>query len=121
MTLKLRSRHFISKFRCWRWLQMLIGIGLIGLSLAACSQPTSTPEPTPQPSATPTLSLPTATSVPLAASVNGESITLAEFQAELARYQMAFGTELATQAQQNVIEDMIAKVLLAQAAREGRR
>ncbi len=118
MTLKLRYHHFISKFRCWRWLQMLIGIGLIGLSLAACSQPTSTPEPTPQPSATPTLSPPTATSVPLAASVNGESITLAEFQAELDRYQMAFGTELATQAQQNVIEDMIAKVLLAQAARE---
>lgn len=88
------------------------------LVVAACSQPTITPELTHRPTETPTPSPPTPTVVPLAAKVNGEGITLAEFQAELERYQMAFGTELATQAQEVVLNDLIAKVLLAQAARE---
>jgi parvulin-like peptidyl-prolyl isomerase len=86
--------------------------------MAACTQPTSTPTATRQPTATLTLSPATATAVPLAAKVNGEGITLQEFQQELERYQMAFGTELATDAQQTVLNDLIDKVLLAQAAQE---
>ncbi|MCX8063129.1 MAG: peptidylprolyl isomerase, partial [Anaerolineales bacterium] len=93
---------------------ILIAAVLIG----ACSQPTVTPEPTQHPTETRTPNLPTATPVPLAAKVNGEEITLAEFQAELERYQMAFGTELATKAQQVVIDELVDKALLAQAAHE---
>lgn len=72
---------------------------------------------------------PTSTPEPLAALVNGEGITLAEFQAELERYRKALaevqaaapGTNLATDA---VTEDMVAlqylvdETLLAQAATE---
>lgn len=86
--------------------------------MVACSQPTQVPQPTPQPTRTLTLSTPTATSVPLVAQVNGEGITLAEFEAELDRYQMAFGTELATEAKEIVINDLIDRILLAQAAKE---
>ncbi len=91
---------------------------LMGIWISACSQPTPLPQPTPQASVTPTLSPPTATSIPLAAKVNGEDITLAEFQAELERYRMAFGTEVATEAERAVLEDLIDKLLLAQAAQE---
>jgi peptidyl-prolyl cis-trans isomerase C len=71
--------------------------------------PTSTPEPTPTPE-------------PLAALVNDEPLTLAEFQSELARYQAsqaATGTNLATDgdAQQIVLDDLVDQMLLAQAAR----
>ncbi|MDP2995461.1 MAG: SurA N-terminal domain-containing protein, partial [Anaerolineales bacterium] len=89
---------------------------LFALALAACGvdlglAPTPTPTPIPTPTETP---------IPLAASVNGESITTAEFEAELARYQQAqanlgntVSLETATQA---VLNDMIDTVLLAQAA-----
>jgi peptidyl-prolyl cis-trans isomerase C len=56
--------------------------------------------------------------VPLAAVVNGEEITLEEYQAELARYQAAIGTELATEDEQRVLDEMVGELLLAQAARE---
>jgi peptidyl-prolyl cis-trans isomerase C len=61
---------------------------------------------------------PSPTSEPLAALVNGEPISLAQFQAELARYQAAAGMELATEDQQRVLEAMIDQLLLAQAAVE---
>ncbi len=65
---------------------------------------------------------PTAAPPPSVAIVNGEYITLAEFQAELARYQSAqtaLGvTVLDAAANQTILEDMIAQFLLAQAARE---
>lgn len=89
---------------------------LFALALAACGvdlglAPTPTPTPIPTPTETP---------IPLAASVNGESITTAEFEVELARYQQAqanlgntVSLETATQA---VLNDMIDTVLLAQAA-----
>lgn len=91
------------------------------LGLSACASfgtsgtstpelPTSTPEP------------PTATPPPSAAVVNGEYITIAEFQAELARYkaaQTALGnTASDEEANKIVLEDMIAQVLFSQAARE---
>ncbi len=61
---------------------------------------------------------PSPTTEPLAAQVNGEPVSLVQFQAELARYQAASGTELATQDQQRVLEAMIDQLLLAQAAAE---
>lgn len=61
---------------------------------------------------------PSPTSEPLAALVNGEPISLAQFQAELARYQAAAGMELATEDQQRVLQAMIDQLLLAQAAVE---
>ncbi len=88
------------------------------LALAACGLdlgPALTPTPTPTPIPTPT-----EPPVPLAVSVNGEDITAAEFEVELARYQQAqanlgntVSLETATQA---VLNDMIGTVLLAQAA-----
>lgn len=95
---------------------------ILALGLSACaslSPPTVTPT-----SALPTQTPipPTPTPPPLAAVVNGEWITQAEFQAELDRYRAAGqalendpGTDEATQV---VLDDLIAQVLLAQAARE---
>ena len=94
---------------------------IFGMGLSACASfltsgtptpliPTSTPEP------------PTATPPPSVAIVNGEYITIMEFQAELARYKTA-QTALAQtisdeEANRVVLEDMIGQVLLAQAARD---
>jgi parvulin-like peptidyl-prolyl isomerase len=50
--------------------------------------------------------------------VNGEAITLEQYNAELARYQAAVGTQLATGDQQRVLDDLIDRHLLAQAAAE---
>ena len=73
--------------------------------------------------ATPIPPTPTATAEPSAAMVNGENITLAEFQAELARYQaaaLATGKTLPADADQKkiVLDDLINQVLLAQAAQK---
>jgi peptidyl-prolyl cis-trans isomerase C len=82
---------------------------------------TATPSPeTDLPTPTPTSTqLPTETPVPLAALVNGEGLTLAEFQAELKRFQES-GTELATEhaedASKFVLDDLVNQMLLAQAA-----
>jgi len=60
--------------------------------------------------------------VPLAAIVNGEPLTLAEFQGEVARFQAAqsnSGTNLATDEVSDwVLDNFIDQILLAQAARE---
>jgi len=84
------------------------------LALAACGLDLG-PAPTPTPIPTPT-----ETPVPLAVSVNGEDISAAEFEAELARYQQAQASlgntvslETATQA---VLNDMIDTLLLEQGA-----
>ena len=79
-------------------------------------------------SSTPTLELPTstplpptATQPPSVATVNGEYITIAEFQSELERYkaaQTALGLSFTDEdAGKAVLEDLIAQVLLSQAAR----
>ncbi len=94
---------------------------ILALGLSACvsslTSSTATPQP---PTATPVP--PTATPVPSVATVNGVDITVAEFQAELDRYQSAqtaLGiTVTDEEANKAVLEDMIAQVLLAQAARE---
>jgi len=90
-----------------------------GISACAAFAPSSTPTPA-LPTSTPVP--PTATPPPSVASVNGEYITVAEFQAELARYKLAqtsLGITVSEEeANKVVLEDMIAQVLLAQAARE---
>jgi peptidyl-prolyl cis-trans isomerase C len=50
--------------------------------------------------------------------VNGEGIPLAEYQAELSRYQAATGAELTEDDRQRVLEDLIDQTLLAQSAVE---
>lgn len=100
-------------------LWILIPLLVLGISACASFSSLGTPTPilptvTPQP--------PTPTPPPSAAIVNGEYITLVEFQAELGRYktaQAALGkTVNDEEANKIVLEDMIAQVLLAQAARE---
>jgi len=81
-------------------------------SVATTSSPlASTPSlaPTVEPSLTP---------LPLAARVNGYEITLAEYQAEVALYRSASGTDLAPEDEQRVLDDLVDEALLAQAAVE---
>jgi peptidyl-prolyl cis-trans isomerase C len=90
-----------------------------GLSACASLGTSSTPTPS-LPTFTPLP--PTPTPPPSVAVVNGEYITSAEFQAELARYksaQTALGVTVSEEeANKVVLEDMIAQFLLAQAAEE---
>ncbi|MBI3161170.1 MAG: SurA N-terminal domain-containing protein [Chloroflexi bacterium] len=91
------------------------------LGLSACASPLTSETATPQlPTSSP--EPPTATPPPSVAMVNGEYITIAEFQAELARYkssQTARGLSFTDEeANKTVLEDMIAQALLSQAARE---
>lgn len=94
---------------------------MLFLGLAACSSvfsPTSTPTP-PIPTDTPPP--PTPTPPPLAATVNGEYLTRAEFEEELARYRSAqetLGRAVSDEdADKTVLDDMIAQMLMAQSAR----
>jgi peptidyl-prolyl cis-trans isomerase C len=105
-----------------RWIKRIALLGLL-LSLTACdagqeasAEPAGTGA---SPAATQRPPTPTTTPVPLAAQVNGERITMAAYQAELARYKAAAGTEMATDEEKAmVIEDMVDQLLLAQAALE---
>lgn len=103
-----------------------LSILVLLLSLAACSSATDSPataalSPTP-PSSTFTASAPTATLPPMALTVNGDGISLDEFNAELARYQAAqtaLGKPVTQeQAVTSVTDDLIAQLLLAQGAKE---
>ncbi|HEX2991172.1 MAG TPA: SurA N-terminal domain-containing protein, partial [Anaerolineales bacterium] len=93
---------------------------LTALGLSACAS-LSPAEPTATPSATFTPEPSTATPEPLALTVNGEGITVVEFDAEVARYitsQEALGRTVASaDATSAVIEDLTAQLLLAQGAR----
>ena len=109
---------------------LLLLLVLGGLLVSCGGKPQETPLPTPPP-ATATLPLelpthtpppPTPTPEPLAATVNGEPLTLAEFEVELALFQAAqleVGTNLATdEASAWVLDSLIDSLLLAQAAGE---
>ncbi len=93
---------------------------LTALGLSACASLIK-PEPTLTPTATFTPEPPTATPEPLAMTVNGDGITVVEFDAEVARYtiaQQGLGrTVSSTDAASAVIEDLTAQMLLAQGAR----
>jgi parvulin-like peptidyl-prolyl isomerase len=97
---------------------------LLVLECVACSDGGSTPtmivpSPSPlQPTQTPTPFQPSPTPQSLAARVNGEAITLAQFQSELARYQAVVGTQLATEDEQRVLQEMVDQLLLEQAAEQ---
>ena len=97
---------------------LLVLIFALGLSACASFFP---PEPTVTPTATLTPEPPTATPEPMALTVNGEGITVVEFNAELQRYltsQTTLGkTVSAEEAAEVVREDLTAQLLLAQGAR----
>jgi peptidyl-prolyl cis-trans isomerase C len=93
---------------------------LTALGLCACAS-LSPSEPTATPSATFTPEPPTATPEPLALTVNGEGVTIEEFDAEVARYisaQESLGNSVpSADAASTVIEALTAQLLLAQGAR----
>jgi len=106
---------------------MFIKIAQITLVFLACallagcgllSTPTAAPSPTPAP---PTKT-PSPTPLPAKATVNGEVISIDEFNAELARFKAAQSelgrTVSATEAATTVLDDLIAQVLLAQGAKQ---
>jgi peptidyl-prolyl cis-trans isomerase C len=97
----------------------LLVVALFLFTISACQ---TTPQVVEQPAIllpSPTTPAPTATSAPLAAIVNGEPVHLESYQGELARFESASGTDLATveSAESTVIRAMIEIKLLAQAAR----
>ncbi len=102
------------------WIAALLLLSFLTACNGRTPTPTATsPPPTGvQPTRTLTPFQPSPTPQPLAARVNGETITRDEFQAELARYQSAVGTQLATEDEQRVVQDMVDRLLLAQAAAE---
>ncbi|MBT6324008.1 MAG: hypothetical protein HOJ31_17700, partial [Anaerolineae bacterium] len=89
--------------------------------LAACGTPQDAPDPTLAP-ATQTSTPPTATAIPAAATVNGDVISLEEFNAELIRFQQAqeaLGKTVPIgEAEERVLNDLVDQILLSQAARE---
>ena len=97
----------------------------IALGLSACASffPRG-PEPTA--SQTPTITFtpepPTATPEPMALTVNGEGVTVVEFNAEVQRYrtsQLNLGKTVTLEDASDVVrEDLVAQLLLAQAARQ---
>ena len=93
----------------------------LGLSACASFFPPG-PEPTVTPTATFTPETPTATPEPMALNVNGEGITVVEFNAEVQRYltsQTNLGNRVSPEeASEFVKEDLTAQLLLAQAAQE---
>ncbi|GAB4486241.1 MAG: peptidylprolyl isomerase [Anaerolineales bacterium] len=102
---------------------LLFVIFLFAFVPGACSRENGAVIASPTPvRLTETLPPPTETPVPLAATVNGESITLDEFTAELERYKAAQAAlaipVIEEQARQIVLEDLILQVLLAQGAAE---
>jgi peptidyl-prolyl cis-trans isomerase C len=115
-----------------RWLlAALLAAGLILLAGCSDGAPMATNTPTggevsagspttpAVASDTPTPAPPTPTSEPLAALVNGQPISLAEFEAELARYQAAFpDTAIGEAERQRVLDSLIETVLLAQGAEQ---
>jgi len=75
--------------------------------------PEGTPTPVP-PTRTPFP--PSPTPIPIAAEVNGELISISEYQSELARYKAAVGRELSSEDRLQVVRDLINLILLEQGA-----
>ena len=94
---------------------------LFALGLSACAS-FFPPEPTLTPTATFTPEPPTATPEPMTLTVNGQGITVVEFNAEVQRYrtsQTNLGQTVSQEdASQAVRADLTAQLLLAQAAHE---
>jgi parvulin-like peptidyl-prolyl isomerase len=118
---------FYCKVRLWF---RLLWAGLLALALTSCNRTGQIPTPatlagtipvmtstTPVPQ-TPSSEPPTASPEPLAAQVNGEGISLAEYQAEQALYRAGSGKELTPEDQKRALDDLIDQTMLAQAASE---
>src|SRR5688500_15757469 len=89
----------------YRLIRILLSLW-IALGLSACAS-FFTPEPTSTPQATSTPEPPTATPEPMALTVNGEGITVVEFNAELQRYltsQEALGKTVSSDEATNVVK-----------------
>ena len=104
------SVHVFRTFTLVLLISFLVGCGCSGnsatpLPSATLIPPTRTPFP------------PSPTPIPTAAVVNGDLITLAEYQEELARYKAAVNRDLTLEDQETVINDLINLTLLAQAAK----
>lgn len=104
---------------------MLLGILALLLIPGCQSDPTETSQGATQTSLAPPTLEGTGTTIPLQPSetplsltalVNGEGISEAEYQAELARYRAAVGTEMATEDEQYILQELIDQLLMAQAA-----
>ena len=117
----MRQKHpFFSSF-------YIFVVALTALLIASCNRtpPTPTVSPDPVQSTLPPVVEPTitVTSGPAAARVNGEGITLLDYQAELARLDASLqetGMVLtASEQSQRVLDELIDQMLLAQAARQG--
>lgn len=83
--------------------------------------PSATSTPSPTKTSTPTPFPPSPTPEPLAATVNGDPISLAEYQSEMARYRAAQSSSdvsVGNGASDQVLDDLIDQTLLAQGARE---
>lgn len=97
-------------------LSVMLALGLVSCGSLFGSRATPTPA-----GPTATAIPPTATPEPAAATVNGESLTVAEFKSQVAEYksaQTALGKTVNDQdASKTVLEDLIAQMLLAQAAK----
>jgi peptidyl-prolyl cis-trans isomerase C len=115
------------------FLIQILPVVFLALLSAACSGRTATPDSGPTgPTSIPTMLVlpgeatavptPTLTPVPLALQVNGETVSLAEFEAELRQLQeahAALGTEATAEEQsQKVIDSLVETLLLAQGAAE---
>lgn len=112
------------------WPVLLLLAGLVAGLLTACNRSGPAPaEPSPSlttpsnatqtgPAASATPFQPSPTPTPLAARVNGIELSLADYQAELARYQAAQGVAPTPEDEQRVLSDLIDQALLAQAAAE---
>jgi parvulin-like peptidyl-prolyl isomerase len=106
--------------------QLTITVLLLALVACSASTPNLSPAGTTSspnvPALTDTPSVPTATLPPMALTVNGDGISLEEFNAELARYQaaqLALGKQLTSeQVTTAVSDDFVSQLLLAQGAKE---
>lgn len=116
------SHRILFYFKAMIW----ITVALFTVSACNAQAPTLSPIPavtqsvqsTPQSTTTEALATesPTPTNVPLVATVNGEPISLAEYQIELALFQKASAAELTEEDETRVLDNLIEQTLLAQAA-----
>lgn len=116
------SYRIIFYFKAVIW----ITVAIFALGACDAQAPTLSPNPattqavlsSPQSTLTETLATesPTPTDAPLVATVNGEPISLAEYQIELALFQKASAAELTEEDETRVLDNLIEQTLLAQAA-----
>jgi peptidyl-prolyl cis-trans isomerase C len=118
------------KWSLTRYFNILVALLLIaGLSSACNPRIPATPATPGMPAASPSSAAtdsrtaqpptpfqPSSTPIPLAALVNAEGLTLAAYQAEVARFSAALGRPSTAEEDVRVLDDLINQILLAQAA-----